>query len=192
MRNILTAVLLITLSGVVYGQDSLNTEDPQSSYIKEIARGFYQDLWFSNNTDQYSKYMAEEYIIHDIGDDRNGVEAGIAQKEIADFFWANGEMSGEIDYQLVNDDLVGTRWIWRYEPTTLLGRFMVGDIEIAIINVFRVREGKIVEIWNHRHDIDTNMTNKFLLKGLLYGLIIALIPLIWAISLRRKLKRKTT
>ncbi len=177
------------MSGSLHAQDSLNTDDPQTSYIKEIARGFYQDLWFSNNTDQYVKYMADEYFIHDIGERKNEVEPAIAQKEIADFFWANGEMSGEIDYQLVNDDLVGTRWIWRYKPTTLLGRFMVGDIEIPIINVFRIREGKIVEIWNHRHDIDTNMTNRFLLKGLLYGLLIAIIPLVWAIFLRRKLKK---
>lgn len=190
MRKLIKLVLFITISGSVYGQDSLNTEDPQSSYIKEIARGFYQDLWFSNNTDQYEKYMADEYIIHDIGEDRNGVESGITQKEIADFFWANGEMSGEIDYQLVNDDLVGTRWIWRYKPNTLLGRFMVGDIEIPIINVFRIREGKIVEVWNHRYDIDTNRTNIYVMKGLLYGLLIAMIPLIWAISLRRKLKRR--
>jgi predicted SnoaL-like aldol condensation-catalyzing enzyme len=169
--------------------DSVNSIDPQDSYIMEIARGFYQDLWFTQNTEAYSKYMADEYIIHDIGKDRNGVESGIVQKEIADFFWENGEMSGEIEYQLTNDDLVATRWIWHYRPRTLLGRFMVGEVDLPIINVFRIREGKIVEVWNHRHDIDTNRTNIFLLKGLLYGLLIAMIPLIWALYLRRKLKK---
>lgn len=192
----------------VHAQDSLNSQDPQATYLKEIARGFYQDLWFSNNTEAWDKYVADEYYIHDIGMDRLGeepgiiqgevagdnyaVEAGITQKEIADFFWENGEMSGDIQYQLTHDDMVATRWIWHYRPTTLLGRFMVGEVDLPIINVFRIRNGKIVEIWNHRHDIDTNRTNIYLMKGILYGLLFALIPLIWALYLRRKLKRSKT
>ena len=156
---------------------------------KQAARGFYEDLWFNNRTDRYGMYMADEYRIHDIGADRDTLEQAIVQKEIADFFWANGDMSGEVDYQIASGDLVATRWYWDYNPSTLLGRFMVGDIRIAIINVFRFNEeGKIVEVWNHRHDIDTNRTNIYLLKGLGIGLLIALIPFIWALTLRRRLK----
>ena len=155
---------------------------------KEIARNFYDDLWFNNRTDHYDQYLADEYEIHDIGG-RDSTEEGVVQKEIADFFWENGNMSGEIDYQLADGDLVATRWYWDYEPSSLLGRFLVGDIRIPIINVFRLNEeGKVVEIWNHRHDIDTNRTNIFVLKGLGIGLLIALIPLIWALRLRKKLR----
>ncbi len=182
-------LLLVTVVTSGFSQDTLNTMDPQVSYHREIARGFYEDLWFNRNTEAYSKYLADEYIIHDIGEDRNGVEPAITQKEIADFFWENGEMSGEIEFQLTNEDMVATRWIWHYRPSTLLGRFFVGEVDLPIINVFRIREGKIVEIWNHRHDIDTNRTNMYLLKGLLYGLLIAMVPLFWAIFLRRKLRR---
>ncbi len=186
----LLLVLLLGATAIIStAQDSLNTIDPQLSYNKEVARGFYEDLWFSNNTGQFDKYMADEYIIHDIGDDRMGVEDGIVQKEIADFFWSNGNMEGEIEYQLASDDMVATRWIWTYKPTTMLGRFVVGDISIPIINVFRIRNGKIVEIWNHRYDIDTNRTNMYVIKGLLIGLLIAMIPFTWALYLRRKLKR---
>jgi len=157
---------------------------------KEIARGFYNDLWFNDHTERYSQYIADQYIIHDIGVGRDTIEAAIVQKEIADFFWSNGTMSGEIDYQIAQGDLVATRWYWDYNPTSLLGRFMVGEIRIPIINVFRFNaEGKVVEIWNHRHDIETNRANIFLLKGLGIGLLIALIPLIWALQLRRRLKR---
>jgi predicted SnoaL-like aldol condensation-catalyzing enzyme len=161
----------------------------QEERNKEIARNFYKDLWFSQNTERYNNYIADEYTVHDIGGPSGSVEQAIVQKEIADFFWANGSMSGEIDYQIADGDLVATRWYWDYEPSTLLGRFIVGDIRIAIINVFRFNdEGKVVEIWNHRHDIDTNRTNIFVLKGLGIGLLIALIPLFWALRLRRKLK----
>ena len=88
---------------------------------KEIARNFYQDLWFSNNTDRYQQYLADEYIINDIGDEKGLIEKSIEQKEVADFFWANGDMSGEIDYQLADGDIVATRWIWRYTPSTFFG-----------------------------------------------------------------------
>lgn len=66
---------------------------------------------------------------------------------------------------------------------------MFGSGTIPIINVFRINnDGKIVEIWNHRHDIDTPQTMKFTIKGLLLGLLIALIPTIIAFRLKRKLK----
>lgn len=157
---------------------------------KALARAFYQDLWFSRNTEKYDEYVAETYVIHDIGDDKGIVEPGVTQKEIADFFWENGEMSGTIDFQLAGDDLVATRWTWNYEPTTFLGKVLHGRDDLPIINVFRFEDGRIVEIWNHRHDIDTGMPIRFTLTGVFYGSLLALLPLAWAISLRRRLSRK--
>jgi len=69
------------------------------------------------------------------------------------------------------------------------GRLLIGETQIPIINVFRFENGKIVEIWNHRHDIDTGKTKVFVVRGLGIGLLIALVPLVWALLLRRKLKR---
>ena len=156
---------------------------------KQIARAFYEDLWFSNNTEKYELYLADTYVAHDIEDRKNAIEPAIEQKHTADFFWANGNMSGKIDFQIADRDLVATRWTWQYEPTTLLGRIIKGRDQLPIINVFRFEDGKIVELWNHRHDIDTGMTLRFTIQGLLFGLLIAVIPLIWAISLRRRLKQ---
>ena len=156
---------------------------------KQLARGFYEDLWFSRNTGRYEDYLADTYVIHDIGDDKGLTESAVTQMEIADFFWANGNMSGVIDYQIADGDLVATRWTWQYEPTTLLGRILKGRDELPIINVFRFEAGRIVEIWNHRHDIDTGMPIRFTVKGFFYGILVAAIPLMWAISLRRRLKK---
>ena len=156
---------------------------------KALALAFYKDLWFSPNTDRYEDYMADTYVIHDIGDEKGLTEPAITQMEIADFFWANGNMSGEIDYQIADGDLVATRWTWQYEPTTVLGRILKGRDNLPIINVFRFDQGKIVEIWNHRHDIDTGMSTRFTAKGFLYGILVAIFPLAWAISLRRRLKK---
>jgi hypothetical protein len=58
--------------------------------------------------------------------------------------------------------------------------------------VFRIKDGKIVEMWNHRHDIEANAPVFFFGgKGLLIGLLIALFPTILAIRYKRKLKKIT-
>lgn len=183
---VLIVLLMFSISDVGLAEQS-GSEIEASN--KALARGFYQDLWFTRNTDQYASYMADTYVAHDIGDRKGVIEPAIEQKEIADFFWANGEMSGSIDFQIAEGDLVATRWTWQFEPTTFLGRILHGRDDLPIINVFRFEDGKITELWNHRHDIDTGMPIRYTIKGFVLGLLIALLPLAWAISLRRKLAR---
>jgi predicted SnoaL-like aldol condensation-catalyzing enzyme len=156
---------------------------------KRIARAFYEDLWLNNNTDRYSEYVADTYVVHDIGDRKGVTEPAVEQKNIADFFWRNGELSGEIDYQIAEGDLVATRWRARMKPTTLLGGILMGGEDLPIINVFRFEDGKIVEIWNHRHDIDTGQTLRFTAQGFGFGLIPAALVGVYAWSLRRRLKK---
>jgi predicted SnoaL-like aldol condensation-catalyzing enzyme len=187
MKN--TLFLLLSMVIQVYGycqQDSLRFKN-LSDANKEIARNFYQDLWFTNNTDKYVDYVAKEYVVHDTWDRKNITEPAIEQKNIADMFWKNGDLTGVIDYQIAEGDLVATRWHASLEPKTLFGR-VLGMENLGIINVFRIKDGKIVEIWNHRHDIETSQTLEFVFKGLLIGLLIALIPTIVAFRLKRKLK----
>ena len=140
---------------------------------KARARAFYEDLWFSNRTDRFDRYVADEYVVHDIGERKNVTEPAIEQKRIADFLHAQGEMTGSIDYQIAEGDLVATRWQWKMEPASIPFRIMGGSNQIPIINVFRFRDGKIVEIWNHRHDIDAFQGNIPFVKGLGIGLIFA-------------------
>lgn len=157
---------------------------------KKLAQNFYEDLWFTNNTGRYADYVADEYVVHDIGDRKGVTEPAIEQKIVPDRFWNSGEMSGKIDYQIADGDLVATRLLWSFESkNSLMGKFFEGE-NLPIINVFRFNdEGKIVEIWNHRHDIDTNQTLLFTIKGLLIGLLIALIPTIIAFRYKRRLKK---
>ncbi|TLU65323.1 ester cyclase [Thalassotalea litorea] len=158
---------------------------------KKIARDFYQDLWFSNNTDNYQKYVAEQYEVWDIGERKGVTEPAITQKHIADMFWQNGKLSGKIDYQIAEGDWVATRWVSHYEPSTLKGKLFKTDSSgLPIINVLKFNEdGKIIEFWNHRHDIDTRQTLRFTITGLLIGLFIALIPTIIAIRQRKKIRK---
>ena len=150
---------------------------------------FYEDLWNSDNTDKYSEYVGDTYIVHDIGDRKNVVEPAIEQKIIADRFWDGGTMNLDYDWQIAEGDLVATRWTFNYKAESFLNKLMYGNTSIPIINVFRIKDGKIVEIWNHRHDIDTNMTLMYSAKGFLLGLLVALIPTVLVFRLRRQLKR---
>lgn len=179
------SVLMFLLSGTAVAQDAgiVSVQDAN----KALARGFYDDLWGSNNTDRYVDYMAETYIAHDIGDRKNVREPAVEQKNIADFFWANGEISIEYDYQLAEGDLVATRWTMDYRPNTLFRRVFLGEAKIPIINVFRFEDGKIVELWNHRHDIDTGQTLRFTLTGFAFGILFMVIPMF---LLRRRWRRQ--
>jgi predicted SnoaL-like aldol condensation-catalyzing enzyme len=187
MKTTLLLCLILSSQIDVYSQqDSLHLKS-QTDINKEIARNFYQDLWFTNNTDKYIDYVANEYIVHDIFERKGLTEPAIEQKNIADMFWENGELNGKIDYQIAEGNLVATRWHASLKPNTFFGK-VLGMEKLAIINVFRIKDGKIVEIWNHRHDIETNQTIKFVFKGFLIGLLIAIIPTFIAFRLRKKLR----
>ena len=87
-------------------------------------------------------------------------------------------MGGHIDFQVAEGDLVATRWQWEYTPGSWWMKAMMagGRTPIPVINVFRFRDGRIVEIWNHRHDIDVGFrANVLLAKGFLAGAILILL-----------------
>ena len=189
MKHLLLLFAILGSCVNVYSQDDSQSSKDKQERNKEIARNFYRDLWFTNNTDKYIDYVAEEYVVHDIGDRKAVTEPAIEQKITADLFWDNGTWDSKINYQIAEGDLVATRWEATYKPSTFLGKVMYGAGTIPIINVFRINdEGKIVEIWNHRHDIDTPQTMKYTIQGLLIGLLIALFPTVIAFRLKRRLK----
>jgi predicted SnoaL-like aldol condensation-catalyzing enzyme len=162
------AALLVATPGFIRAQD------PEQN--KALARQFYQEVWFSPRTAAVDELVAPAYVIHDVGGLDGVQEPASAQRDIADFFWANGAMSGTIDYQIAEGDLVATRWHWDYAPRAWWMRMLMlgGRPSIPVINVFRYEDGKIVEIWNHRHDIDIGFrANVLQAKGFIAGLLVA-------------------
>jgi len=67
---------------------------------KALARRFYEEVWFKNNPAAVDEIFAPTYIAHDIGDRKNSMEQANQQKEIAQFFWDRGSMTGTFDYQI--------------------------------------------------------------------------------------------
>ena len=128
-----------------------------------LARRFYEEVWFSRNPTAVDDLVAASYVVHDIGDRKGVREPADEQKQTAERFW-NNAMSGHIDFQIAEGDLVATRWQWEYRPQTWLMKLAMlgGRRRVPIINVFRFQDGKIVEIWNHRHDIDVGFAANLL------------------------------
>jgi len=154
---------------------------------KALARRFYEKVWFSHNPAAVDELVAPAYFIHDTGDRKNVTEPAEKQKEIAEFFWQRGTMTGKIDFQIAEGDLVATRWQWDFEPTSWWMKALGGRRPIPIMNVFRFRDGKIVEIWNHRDDIESGLGNLIFVKGLAVGLLPSLALLVLGFVLWRKL-----
>ncbi|MBC7899059.1 MAG: nuclear transport factor 2 family protein [Saprospiraceae bacterium] len=182
MKPILLLILVLLSGPVVFGGE---VEEGN----KALARRFYEEVWFKRNTAAVDELVAPTYIVHDTGERKNSMETADEQKKIAEFFWERGTMTGSIDYQIAEGDLVATRWQWHFKPDVWWMKVIGGEEHIPIINVFRFRDGKIVEVWNHRHDIDTGKANFIFLKGLALGLVPSIALLVLAFTLWRKLRK---
>ena len=167
------AAALMAIITTATAQETCTQEQIEAN--KALANGFYQDLWFSDNTDRYAEYVAETYKVWDIGERKGVTEDAIEQMAIADRFHDIAVLSGEIQFMVADCDRVATRWTLTTKPTNLMGRIMVGRATLPIINVVTIEDGKIIEFWNHRHDIDANLvifkTAPAFLKGFVLGLI---------------------
>ena len=153
---------------------------------KALARRFYEQVWFSENMGVVDELVAEHYVAHDIGGRKGVREPASEQALIAERFWRNGTMRGRIDFQVAEGNLVATRWLWSYEPRTWWMRALMagGRNPVPIINVFRFDDGKIVEIWNHRHDIDVGFAANFLraqgfFGGVLFTVALGALARLW-------------
>jgi predicted SnoaL-like aldol condensation-catalyzing enzyme len=157
---------------------------------KALARRFYEEVWFTRTPGAVEELVASSYVVHDIGNRKGVREPAGEQKLTADRFWENGAMSGRIDFQIAQGDLVATRWQWDYRPETWLMKLAMlgGRNPVPIINVFRFQDGKIVEIWNHRHDIDVGFAANILrLQGFSAGVVSAAVVVL---GVRAELRRR--
>jgi steroid delta-isomerase-like uncharacterized protein len=122
---------------------------------KELIRRFYDQVWNKGNVEFAYQVFADDYVRHDLrpGTPPNG-PAG--QAEVArDFRAAFPDVSMKLDLIFGEGDLVVARWTsrgtntgqWGNVPPT--GKFA----EYSGVNIFRIVNGKVVEIWNHRDDL---------------------------------------
>lgn len=125
---------------------------------KALIKYFYEEVWDKGNFEAAEKVFAEEYVRHDLrpGTAPPGPEG---QKKIASLFrTAFPDFHLKIDLMIAEGELVAARWTgtgthlgkWNnIEPT---GK----KVTFSAVNIFRINNGKVVEIWNHRDDMGLN------------------------------------
>ena len=122
---------------------------------KALIRRFYEEVWSKGNLDAAEDIFADNYVRHDLrpGNPATGPEG---QKRIAaDFRAAFPDLHMTIDLMIAEGDMVVARWTtegtntgpWgTVPPTGKRARF-------SGVNIFRIQNGKVVELWNHRDDL---------------------------------------
>lgn len=122
---------------------------------KQLIRRFYDEVWNKGNTGFVFEVFADEYVRHDLRPG-NPIPGAAGQKQVADDFRAAfPDLKHETEFLVGEGDMVVARWTmqgtntarWGQTPPT--GKF----VKMSGVNIFRLENGKVVEIWNHRDDL---------------------------------------
>jgi steroid delta-isomerase-like uncharacterized protein len=122
---------------------------------KALVRRFYEEVWGRGNLDAADTIFAADYERHDLRPG-NALPGPAGQKKIAgDFRAAFPDLHMTIDLMIAEGDLVVARWTtegtntgqWGDVPST--GRYA----KFSGVNIFRIAQGLVVELWNHRDDL---------------------------------------
>ena len=122
---------------------------------KALVRRFYEEVWNRGNVAVATEVFADDYVRHDLRPTA-AEPGGAGQAKIAgDFRRAFPDLAFRVDLLMAEGDLVAARWTaegthrgpWgALEPSGKRARF-------SGVNFFRIRDGKVAEIWNHRDDL---------------------------------------
>ena len=115
----------------------LTAPDAQAQKNKELVRTFYEDAFVKHQPKEAAeKYLAPTYIQHN-----PNVPSG--RQPFIDYFVPyfvkNPDARSEIKRILADGDIVAVHVLAKQAPT---------DRGAAVVDIFRVKDGKIVEHWD--------------------------------------------
>jgi len=121
---------------------------------KEIARRFYDLVWIKRDMAAAEPLIAPGCVRHDPSGPVPAGPAGFAatvQKWRAAF----SDLALAVDFMLAEGDLVAVRWTITARHTGLFAGVPASNAPIRFsgVNIFRIEQGRIAEIWNHRDDL---------------------------------------
>jgi steroid delta-isomerase-like uncharacterized protein len=122
---------------------------------RDLVVRFYEEVWNRGNVEVAEDVFAQDYVRHDLRP-TTAARGGAGMAAIARAFrGAFPDLHTEVDLVLADGDLVAARWT---TTGTFTGRW--GDVEptgvratFSGVNIFRFRDGRVVELWNHRDDL---------------------------------------
>ena len=122
---------------------------------KSLIRRFCDEVWNLGRLDVVTEIFAEDYVRHDLRPG-NPLPGPAGQKRIAaDFRAAFPDLHTTLDLIAAEGDLVVTRWTTAGTHTGQWGNIPPTGKRAVFsgVNIFRIRDGKVVELWNHRDDL---------------------------------------
>lgn len=113
---------------------------------KEVVRLYTERCWGDGNIDLVDKYVASDAKA---GHDAPGEGPQAYRAEISEIRTGIGEYHTKVDHLIGEGDLVCISWTTTGRHTGTLFGFAPTDRELHIVGVdlFRLRDGKIVEHW---------------------------------------------
>ena len=146
---LLVVLQLVNVSSKCQIPKQMNAEDN-----KKLTTDFYNEVWGKGNLDFVDKVFHPDYVRHDLrpGNPLPGPEG---QRKIAgDFRKAFPDLIVQIDLIFATDDFVTARWTMSGTHTGKWGAIEPTNKKATFsgVNIFRMENGKVKEIWNHRDD----------------------------------------
>jgi steroid delta-isomerase-like uncharacterized protein len=143
----LVALVLVFTSGSLYAQKSADLEKN-----KDFIKVYTEDFWNKHNIAAFEKYFSSDFIIHNANGDMNAEQyKGLCQA----YFAAFPDMHVTTDYLVAEGDRVVK--VWTVNSThqgELMGIPASGKtIVIKGIEMFRIADGKIAELWVSMDDL---------------------------------------
>jgi steroid delta-isomerase-like uncharacterized protein len=126
-----------------------------NSENKSLVRRFYEEVWNRGHTDVALEVFTDDYVRHDLRP-AQALPGGAGQAKVAaDFRTAFPDLSFHVDLLVAEDDLVAARWTASGTHAGMWGDVAPSGNAVTFsgVNFFRIRDGKVVEIWNHRDDL---------------------------------------
>ena len=122
---------------------------------RSLVQRFYEQVWNEGHIEVANETFAEDYVRHDLRP-TEAIPGPAGQAKIAaDFRAAFPDLRMVVDLIVAQDDLVAARWTTEGTNTGAWGdRPPTGKhATFSGVNIFRIRDGKVVELWNHRDDL---------------------------------------
>ena len=121
---------------------------------KALVQRFYEEVWDRGNVEFALEVFAEDYLRHDLRRPRLRrvrTDSGRSPRRSG----PPSDLRWHVDLLLAEGDLVARRWTASGTNTgPWAGRAATGKhATFSGVNIFRIRDGKVVEIWNHRDDL---------------------------------------
>ena len=122
---------------------------------RALVLRFYEEVWNRGNVDAAREVFAPDYVRHDLRPSAALPGPDGQVKIAAEFRAAFPDLRMTVDLIVAEDDLVAARWTTSGTHTGPWADVAPTGAQVTFsgMNVFRVREGKVVELWNHRDDL---------------------------------------